>query len=255
MKKLVVILCCFCIISCTKLGFGQDEDYNPFENQSAKELYSGAKQAAAKEQYSAAIKKYEALETMYPFNEYAEKASIELINAYYQSGEYPSAAASAERFIHLYPRAKNVDYAYYMKGLANFQQFRGGLASLLPLDESWRDSGTQAQAYTDFSTLIQKFPNSKYKANALQRMIYLRNNLAKKELNIAEYYYQRKMFVASRERANYLIKTYPQAPSVQNALTISINASLALGLIDSANEALAVYRATYHKEPDRVKVS
>ncbi len=253
MKKLVVIFLCFSVISCAKLGFGQDEEYNPFENQSAQELYVGAQQAASKQQYSAAIKKYEALETMYPFNEYAEKASLLLISAYYESGEYPSAAASAERFIHLYPRAKNVDYAYYMKGLANFQQFRGGLASLFPLDESWRDPGTQVQAYTDFSTLFQKFPNSKYKPNALQRMIYLRNNLAKKELNIAEYYYERKKFVAARERANYLIKTYPQAPSVQTALTVAINSSLALGLVESANEALAVYRATYHKEPDRVK--
>ena len=52
---------------------------------------------------------------------------LDLIYAYYKKKDFPSAAATAERFIHLYPRAKYVDYAYYMKALANFQQTRGAL--------------------------------------------------------------------------------------------------------------------------------
>lgn len=254
MKKILIIISLVCITSCTKFGFGKYNEYNPFEGKSAQELYYEAEKEIAKEQYTAAIKRYEAMETMYPFNEHAEQAALHLISAYYHNGEFPLAAASAERFIHLYPRAKNVDYAYYMKGLANFQQFRGGLANLLPLDETWRDPGTQQQAYTDFSIFLQRFPESKYRANVLKRMIYLRNNLAKRELNIAQYYYERKKYVAAGERANYLIKTYPQAPSVQQALTISYNANMALGLVDAANDALLVYRATYHKDPDRIKV-
>lgn len=254
MKKILIIIASFCIASCANLGFGNHNEYNPFEGKSAQEIYKEAQKDLTQEQYTAAIKKYEALETMYPFNEYAEQAALNLISAYYHNGEFPAAAASAERFIHLYPRAKNVDYAYYMKGIANFQQFRGGLASLLPLDEAWRDPGTQQQAYTDFSILLQKFPQSRYRANALKRMIYLRNNMAKRELNIAQYYYERKMYVAARERANYLIKNYPQAPSAQQALTITYNANMALGLYDAANDALEVYRVTFGKDPDRVKV-
>lgn len=227
----------------------EDEDLSPYKGMSAEQLYSEAKKEMVKEQYTSAIKRLEALETMYPFNDYAEQAEIDLIYAYYEKGDYPSTAATAERFIHLYPRASRVDYAYYMKGLANFQQTRGTMANILPIDESWRDPGTQTQAYVDFGTLVQRFPESRYKPNALQRMIYLRNLFAQRELNAANYYYERKMYVAAIERASYLVKNYPQAPSAQEALTIMYRSNKKLGLVKAAEETRAVYVATYHKEP------
>ncbi|KTD21617.1 outer membrane protein assembly factor BamD [Legionella londiniensis] len=251
-RPLLSIILILSLGACTKWKDG--EEHNPFEGMTAKQLYQESKSYLAKKEYESAIKRLEALETMYPFNNDAERAELDLIYAYYQNGDYASAAATAERYTRLYPRAKNVDYAYYMKGLANFQQTRGTLATLLPLDESWRDPGSQSQAYSDFATLIQQFPNSRYKANALQRMIYLRNIFAQHELNVARYYYQRKMYVAAIERANYLIKTYPQAPSVQEALAIVYHGNKELGLNQAANNALAVYRATYHANPPNVAI-
>lgn len=252
-KVLLLIILLTSQTSCKKLWGDDDEDNNPYQGMTANQLYTAAKQEMHKAQYSAAIKHLEALETMYPFNDYAEQAELDLIYAYYKKGDYASAAATAERFIHLYPRAPRVDYAYYMKGLANFQQARGTLAVLLPLDESWRDPGTQSQAYSDFATLLQKFPDSRYRANALQRMIYLRNLFAKRELNTAHYYYSRQMYVAAAERASYLLKTYPQAPSAQTALAILYHSNRALGLKKAADDALAVYQATYHRTPGRIR--
>lgn len=252
MKKIKIILMITLLLSSTacKKWWGKDDDeYNPYQGMTAQQLYTDAKKSLDKEQYTAAIKRLEAMESMYPFNDYAEQAEIDLIYAYYKKSEYVSSAAAAERFIHLYPRAKRVDYAYYMKGLANFQQTRGTLANLLPLDESWRDPGTQSQAYSDFATLVQKFPDSRYKANAMQRMIYLRNLFAQAELNVAKYYYERKKYVAAEERASYLIKTYPQAPSAKRALALVYKADLTLGLKEAAADALLVYQNTYHRNP------
>lgn len=240
--------------ACSSWAEKDDEGMGPYKGMSAKQLYTEAKNSMAKKEYASAIKRLEALDTMYPFNDYAEQADLDLIYAYYQNSEYPAAAATAERYIHLYPRAKKVDYAYYMKGLANFQQPRGTLTKILPVDESWRDPGTQSQAYSDFATLVQRFPNSKYKANALQRMIFLRNQFAKKELNVANYYYTRRMLVAAIERANYLVETYPQSPSVQPALALMYYANTTLGLKDAADDALKVYQATYHKFPPENQV-
>jgi outer membrane protein assembly factor BamD len=234
------------IITLSSCAKNNDDDKNPFQGMTAKRLYADSQNALKKEEYATAAKRLEAIESMYPFSDYTESSQMELIYAYYKSEDYASAAATAERFIHLYPRAKNVDYAYYMRGLANFQQTRGVFAKILPLDESWRDPGTQTQAYMDFSILIQKFPNSKYKANALQRMIYLRNMFAQHELNVSQYYFKRKMYVAAIERAGYLVKNYPQAPSAQKALVIMYDANLALGLKKAADDAMAVYQATYH---------
>lgn len=258
MKKIQVLFILALLLSvsaCAKWWGGDSEESNPYQGVSAKQLYTESQKALAKKQYTSAIKRLEALETMYPFNDYAEKATMDLIYAYYEKEDYPSAAATAERFIHLYPRAKHVDYAYYMKGLANFQQPRGPLTNILPYEEAWRDPGTQSQAYANFATLVQRFPNSRYKANALQRMIYLRNLFAEHELKVAQYYYYRKMYVAAAERANYLIRTYQQAPSAKPALSIVYHSNKALGLTQAANEALAVYQATYHKDPEQAPES
>jgi len=235
--------------SCVKWWGEEKEDNGPYKGMTAKQLFVTAQDAMAKNEYASAAKRYEALDSMYPFSDYAERAQKDLIFAYYQNEDYPSSAATAERFIHLYPRAKDVDYAYYMKGLANFQQTRGTFAKVLPLDESWRDPGTQSQAYADFSVFVQRFPNSRYKANALQRMIYLRNMFAQRELNTSNYYFERKMYVAAAERASYLVKNYPQAPSAQPALVLLYKANMAMGLKKAAAEALAVYQATYHSQP------
>lgn len=253
-KVLLMVAMLLSIVSCAQWWNKDDEDdVGPFKGMTAKQLFSDAKKEMDKSQFTNAIKRYEALETMYPFSDYAEQAEMDLIYAYYEKEDFPSCAASAERFAHLYPRAKRVDYAYYMKGLANFQQSRGGLAKMLPLDESARDPGTQLQAYSDFATLVQKFPESQYKANALQRMIYLRNMFAQREMNAANDFFERKMYVAAIERASYLVKTYPQAPSAQEALGLIYYGNKVLGLNKASDDALKVYQSTYHAMPPAVK--
>lgn len=246
MQMLFLVALIVSLSACKTWWNKDDEEKNPFKGMTVEQLYTESQKALHKKEYASAIKRLEAIETMYPFSDYTEKSQMDLIYAYYKNEDYPAAAATAERFVHLYPRAKNVDYAYYMRGMANFQQSRGVFAKILPLDESWRDPGTQTQAYSDFSILIQKFPESKYKANALQRMIYLRNMFAQSELNVSNFYFKRKMYVAAISRASYLVKNYPQAPSVKPALVIMYDSNRALGFNKAAEEVMAVYKATYH---------
>ncbi len=243
---LCIVFLIFSLSSCKTWWGKDDEDKNPFKGMTAEQLHADSQKALHKKEYASAIKRLEAMETMYPFSDYTESSQMDLIYAYYKNEDYPSASATAERFIHLYPRAKNVDYAYYMRGLADFQQTRGVFAKILPMDESSRDPGTQVQAYSDFAVLIERFPDSKYKANALQRMIYLRNMFAQQELNVSQFYFKRKMYVAAIERASYLVKNYPQAPSVQQALAIMYESNKALGFNKAAEEVRTVYAATYH---------
>jgi len=255
-KYFVVLGLLIALVGC-KSFFGdteeKDEGEGPYKGQSAKQLYQDARTALNKKDYTGAIKRLEAMEIMYPFHDDAEAAELELMYAYYQKEEYPAAAAAAERFIHLYPRAKRVDYAYYIKAMSNFHQSRGPVATLLPMDQSWRDPGTQSQAYSDFATLVQQFPRSEYKADAQQHMIYLRNMFANTELNIAKYYYERRRFVASAERANYVLQTYPQATSTKEALGVLYYANKALNLTQAADDALNVYAKTYGGKPSEVR--
>jgi len=161
-----------------------------------------------KNSYSAAISKLKALESRYPFGRYAEQAQLELIYAYYQNKEPEAVRATADRFIRLHPQHANVDYAYYMKGMASFDQDRGLLARFLPLDMSKRDPGAARDSYNEFAQLTNRYPNSRYAADAKQRMIYLRNLLAAYEVNVAHFYLKRQSYVAALNRGATLLKTF-----------------------------------------------
>jgi outer membrane protein assembly factor BamD len=255
MKRIIILLLLVTpLFSCASLfGTSDDEEKNPYKGMSATQLYQNAQKDLQKGEYTNAAKQLEGLDAMYPFSKYAENAQRDLIYAYYKKEDFPSTAATAQRYIHLFPRSKHVDYAYYMKGMANFQQVRGTFAKFLPMDISWRSPGTQSQAYNDFAELIRKFPDSTYKPNALQRMIYLRNLFAQRELNSANYYFERSMYVASANRASYLIKNYAQSPQKKEALKVLYQSNIKLGLNKAAQDAAIVYNATYHESINSAK--
>ncbi len=117
------------------------------ENLSETELYQQAQDDLNSNSYNNAIAKLKALESRYPFGRYAEQAQLELIYAYYKNVEPEAAKSAAERFIRLHPQHANVDYAYYLKGLASFDQDRGLIARFLPLDLTKRDPGAARESY------------------------------------------------------------------------------------------------------------
>lgn len=208
-------------------------------------LFVDGERALANGDNHMAVRYLEALDNQYPFGKYAEQAQLDLIYAYYKKGETAATVAAATRYIHLYPRSKNVDYAYYMKGVADFEQDRGAIMKYLPIDSSLRDPGTARNAFNDFSILIRRFPKSKYVADARQRMIYLTNLFAQTELNVAKYYFDRKAYVAAANRASFLLENYSQAQQSEAALVVLVKSKRKLGLQKSADEALAVLAATY----------
>lgn len=230
------------VTACTSITSSPSE---VFKNQTADQIFLSGEEAIAKGQYASAVQHFEGLDSLYPFNEHAEQADIDLIYAYYKTGDEPSAVASADRFIHLYPRSEHVDYVYYMKGLANYEQDRGWFLRYLPVDISQRDPGTARQAFDDFGTLLRLFPHSVYAPDAQKRMIYLRNLFARHDIQVATYYMQRGAYVAAANRANYVVQHYQQTPSVIDALGIMVKAYRKLGLNDRADDAYRVLEVNY----------
>lgn len=220
-----------------------------FKNQTSAQIYQGGEQALAKKKYSTAVKHYEALDALYPFSADAGQADLDIIYAYYMNDDAPSAEAAADRYTRLYPRSPNVDYAYYMKGLADFTQDRGWIQRFFPLDLTERDPGSVQQTFTDFGALTRQFPDSPYAPDARQRMIYLRNLLAAYELNVAKYYFRRGAYVAAANRANYIIQHYDGTPQDQQALGIMIKSYRALGLDALVNQTVAVLKWNYPNGP------
>ena len=242
MKHLALLaLICSLLLACAQPS---KDDYTP-SGLSAEQLFNNGEQAMLAGDYGSAITQFASLQAEYPFDKHAEQAQLNIIYAYYRKDDQASTVAASERFIHLYPRSPHVDYAYYMKGVANFSQERGILLQYLPIDISERDPGTSLEAYQDFTTLLRRFPKSRYAADAHQRMIFLRNMFAQKELNSANFYLKHRAYVAAANRASYIVENYQQAPQVKQALIILVKANRAMHLTQSADEAERVLQMNF----------
>ncbi|MBI5041890.1 MAG: outer membrane protein assembly factor BamD [Gammaproteobacteria bacterium] len=216
---------------------------------SAQKLYSEAKSSLDESDWERSIDLFEKLEARYPFGRYAQQALLESAYAYYKFDEPESAIASVDRFIKTYPRHPNLDYAYYLRGLVNFNRGDSLIDRVAPRDPSERDAGAARQAYFDFAELVKRFPKSRYAEDAGQRMVYLRNNLAQYEMHVADYYMRRGAYVAAANRAKQVIESYEGTPAVPVALETLVQAYRKLGLDDLAADAERVLKLNY---PDRV---
>lgn len=212
---------------------------------SERELYVTGERALADQKYDVAIEKFEAINTQYPYGDFTQQAQTDLIYAYYKSGDYTSAAAAADHFIHLYPRASKIDYVYYMQGVANFEEQKNSFTRYLPVDSALRDVSISMTAYNNFVAFIIAYPRSQYVADAKERLVYLRNMFAGKELAVANYYFERKQYVAAANRASHIVKTYQQSPQVEQALVMMVKANRLLGMKKAAADALLVLKTNF----------
>ncbi|WP_137818225.1 outer membrane protein assembly factor BamD [Pseudomonas sp. 2FG] len=222
------------------------------ENLSESELYQQAQADLDNKSYTSAVSKLKALESRYPFGRYAEQAQLELIYAYYKNMEPEAAKSAAERFIRLHPQHANADYAYYLKGLAAFDQDRGLLARFLPLDMTKRDPGAARDSFNEFAQLTSRYPNSRYAPDAKQRMIYLRNLLAAYEIHVGHYYLTRQAYVAAANRGRYVVENFQETPAVGDGLAIMTEAYQRLALNDLAATSLETLKLNYPDHPSLV---
>jgi outer membrane protein assembly factor BamD len=225
---------------------GREEDETA--GWSAQRLYSEAKEAMGTRDWAKAIKYFEKLEARFPYGRYAQQAQLEVAYCHYKDGERALAVAAADRFIKLYPNHPNVDYAYYLKGLVNFNE-GDGLVAFITNDMTDRDPKSAREAFAAFKEVVTRFPQSRYAEDAAARMRYLVNALASHEVHVARYYMKRGAYIAAANRAQYAIKHYPQAPAVEEAVYILVRAYDSLGMTELRDAADRVMQKNF---PDSV---
>ena len=221
------------------------DKHDPTSGWSAEKLYREAKEALDSGQYDLAIKRYETLEARFPYGRYSQQGQLEIAYAYYKQNEQVSAVAATERFVKLHPNHPNVDYAHYLKGLVYFNEDLGVLGRVSRQDRTERDPKSARESFDAFKELVQRFPESKYAPDALERMKYLVNALASHEVHVARYYMKRGAYVAAANRAQYALKNYPQAPAQEEALLIMIRAYDVLGMPELRNDAERILRKNF----------
>ncbi len=226
-------------------GGGNATDEETYAGWNADKFRSEAKITMEAGNYDKSIKLYEALETRYPFDNAAPQTQLDSAYAYYKNNDAEAAIAAADRFIKTYPRDNHIDYAYYLKGLVNYNRGITFVDRFLPTDTSQRDQVYANDALENFAELMRRYPKSHYVADAQQRTIAIKNNLAMHEINIARYYMKRAAYIAAVNRAKTVMEKYPRSIALPFALEILQDAYTQLGMTDLATDAKRVYDLNY----------
>jgi outer membrane protein assembly factor BamD len=250
MKKRLISLSLFSLLLSSLLsGCASSTDpADMYKDETPQQIYKTGVDELRNNSFGEAAKRFEALDVQYPFNSETEQAEFYLIYAYYMKEDYALSVAAADRFIRLHPTNPNVDYAYYMRGLADYYQNLGLLERFFTIDLATRDLTQIQKSYADFNELVTRFPNSRYAPSAHQYLVYLRNVMAKHQLEVAQYYYSRGAYVASANRASDVVAHYQGAPAVVDALVLMIKSYHKLGLTKQEQDATRVLQYNY---PDK----
>ena len=246
-KILIMLVLVVTLGACSILGSKRGTD----DNLPVDALYTKAHTSLENGDYAAATRSYGRLIARFPSGAYNEQAQLDMAYAQYKDNKPDDALSTVNRFIKTYPAQPHVDYAYYLRGLINFDRTTGFLERFTGNNRSLarRDQGYNLQAFDDFSELTRRFPNGAYAADARQRMIYLRNVLAQYEINVAEFYLRNHAYIASANRSQYVIEHYQQAPQTGDALAILTRSYLALKEDSLAEQSRKVLALNYPAHP------
>ena len=236
-KLICTLIVSILIVSCNSDG--------PEIEQPEKIYYDLAQKRMLNQNYIGAIESLEAIESKYPFGRYAEQAQVELIYANFMNGQTIGSHAAAEKFIRLYPRHPNIDYAYFMKGLSSYTRDKDLIIRFTNTDISNRDITGAKESFAELTEFLTRFPDSQYAPYAKQRNIYLRNMIARNELAAADYYQSIDAHVAAIRRAKYVIENIPNSSENFRALKVLEKSYKALGYEDLRDDILKIIALNY----------
>ena len=228
--------------------FGDPTELDDTKGWSAEKIYQTGEASMADHDYDKAIGYFKKLESRFPHGKYATQAQLEIAYGYYKKQDPIQAVAAADRFIKLHPDHPNVDYAYYLKGLATFNE-RGIIEKYSGQEISDRDPKGLKQSFAALKELTDRYPKSRYAKDSTQRMVYLVNALAQSEIYVARYYMKRTAFLAALNRAKYVLEYYPNSTSVEEALVIQVSAYDNMNMEDLKNDSLRVLKTNYPQNP------
>lgn len=216
----------------------------------AADWYRAAKEELDNGNWLGAVKLYEQLESKFPYGRYAQQAQLDSAYAYYKEGETAQSIAALDRFIKAYPNHQNLDYALYLKALANFKEDLGPLAGFLGRqDLADRDPKAARESFEMFKELVNRFPDSRYAEDSRARMDLLVDALARHELHVARYYLRRGAWLSAVNRAQDILVRFPGSPLRREALEILVEGYDRMGLPELRDDAKKVLARNYPADP------
>lgn len=245
--KILLVVLLATLAGCSLFNRGKKGD--PMDTLSVELLYQQGVEALDSENYDFASRSFQRLTARFPFGAYTEQSQLNLAYAQYKSDKPEDAYSTINRFIKTYPTHRHIDYAYYLRGLINFNRSAGFLERYVGQDMTKRDQAFVRQSFDDFGALVSRYPQSRYTDDARQRMVFLRNVIAQADLNIAFFYFKRNAYVAASNRAKTVLENYPQTPQGGDALAIMVESYKKLGQDKLSEDAERVLKLNYPDHP------
>jgi outer membrane protein assembly factor BamD len=236
MQKNILLLSVVLVFSVLMTGCaGDDKAVQTQVEKPADALYKEAEAALKSENYEEATRLFQEVERQHPYSQYATKAQLMAAYSAYEGDNYDDAIMALDRFIELHPGAADIDYAYYLKALAYYEQ----------ISDVARDQGLTKEALNAFDTLVQRFPESKYARDSKLKMDLTNDHLAGKEMEIGRYYLNRGETNAAINRFRTVVKDYQTTTHTAEALHRLVECYLTLGLHTEAERVAAVLGHNY----------
>ena len=245
LPRLVFLMLIVALAGCSVFS----KKVDPLDTLPVDQLYERGKTSIDRGNYDVAARTFQRLTSRFPFGAYSEQSQLDLAYAQYKMNKPDDAYSTANRFIKTYPTHKHVDYAYYLRGLINFDREEGLLERYVGLDMTTRDQSYLQQSFEDFGALIKRYPQSLYAADARQRMVHLRNGMAQSELNVALYYLRRGAYVGAVNRAQHVLETYDRTPQASDALAVMAESYKKLGQDALAQDSERVLKLNHPNHP------
>jgi len=239
LRLLTLLSLLFLATGCARF-FDRDD---PLETLAVEPMYETGKNALRSGNMARAERYYKRLIARFPFGPYTEQSQLELAFVQFRAAKNEEALSTLNRFIKTYPTHPHIDYAYYLRAVVNFESGTALLDRVARIDSTQRDQSSSRQSFNDFAELIRRYPNSRYAVDARQRMVHVRNQLARHEINVAKFYLRRGAWVAAAKRGQYIIEFYPQSSYQGDALAVMAESYRRLGQEELSKDALRVLRA------------
>jgi len=173
-----------------------------------------------------AAKKFNEAEILFPQSQWAPKSALMAAYAYYTQDYYGDTIAELNRFVKVYPLHKNIDYAYYLLGLAYYEQI---------VDEK-KDLESIVNAKKYFNIISNKFPNTEYAADVEFKIDLINDILASKEIYLGRYYLEKKKWIPAINRFRTVIDNFDTTIYTEEALYRLVEVYYIIGMKNEAEK-------------------
>ena len=194
-----------------------------------------------------AAKKFNEAELLYPQSEWASKSALMAAYSYYSQNYFNDALFELERFLKVYPKDINLDYAHYLLGMVYFENV---------IDEK-KDVNPLLKSKSHFEFVINNFPDTEFALDSELKLELINDLLASKEMFVARFYLSSKKWISALNRFKTVLNNYPDSIFVEEALHRIVEIYYIVGLENESKKyaSLLGYNylsSTWYKESYRV---